>query len=271
MRPRAIVFDLYGEYFRYAGGAVRLGPLTELMGLFDVEPATVRVVMTRLRKDGWFDSDKSGREVTYRLNEKSWHLLDDGRRRIFDRAFDDWNRVWTQALLDGDGIDRDQRKRIETALTWFGFGNYAGAVWFSPHDNRKQLSEMLGGGDQLCVQFLQSSTAGLTVDRIIAERCWDLTDLGVDYQGFIDTYQPRMARYRRGMAGRDALIERMRLIQDYRRYPFRDPDLPEELLPPGWRGRLAHEVFVEAHELLREPAEDLVVSTIGVGLDDRDM
>ena len=27
MRPRALVFDLYGEHFRYTGGAAKLGPL----------------------------------------------------------------------------------------------------------------------------------------------------------------------------------------------------------------------------------------------------
>lgn len=267
MRPRAIVFDLYGEYFRYDGGAARLGHLTELLGIFGIEPATVRVAMTRLRKDGWFDSDKQGREVTYRLNEKSWHLLDDGRKRIFERSFDDWNRVWTQALVDIDGLDREDRKRIETALTWCGFGQYAGGPWFSPHDRRKQLSEMLPPGVDDRVSYLQSTTAGLTVDRVLAGRCWDLTDLGVDYRAFIDKYQPRLARYRRTMSGREALGERMQLVQDYRRYPFRDPDLPEALLPPGWRGRAAHDVFVEAHELLGPAATELVTAVTRGGVD----
>jgi phenylacetic acid degradation operon negative regulatory protein len=267
MRPRAIVFDLYGEYFRYSRGAVRLGPLTDLMGILGVEPATVRVVMTRLRKDGWFDSEKSGREVTYRLNEKSWHLLDDGRKRIFERASGDWSRVWTQALVDINGLDRRQHKRIETALTWCGFGNYAGEAWFSPHDRRRQLGEMLTGEDEQHIEYLQSSTAALTVDRLIAERCWELGELGTDYRRFIDDYRPRLARYRRGIAGRDALSERLRLIGDYRRYPFRDPDLPEQLLPPGWPGRQAHETFVEGHELLGAPAEELVASITGTPLD----
>src|SRR6266702_3651964 len=130
MRPRALVFDLYGEYFRYTGGGAKLGALTTLMGVFGVEPATVRVVMTRLRKEGWFDSEKSGREVSYLLNDKSWRLLDDGRTRIFGRHFDAWERGWTQALVDEAASDRDQRKRIDKALTWWGFGNYGGPVWF---------------------------------------------------------------------------------------------------------------------------------------------
>ncbi|WP_051162462.1 PaaX family transcriptional regulator [Nocardia brevicatena] len=264
MRPRALVFDLYGEYFRHTGGGAKLGTLTELMGLFGVEPATVRVAMTRLRRDGWFDSSKSGREVTYLLNDKSWRLLDDGRTRIFERHFGDWDRIWTQALVDEADAGRERHKRIVTALTWCGFGNYRESVWFSPHDRREQLREMLDGGD-LHVQFLQCTTTGLTADRLIADRCWDLRELDSDYQTFIERFRPKLARYRRGLAGPEALVERMELVQDYRRYPFRDPDLPEVLLPAGWRGRAAHEVFTEAHELLRAPAEQLVASRTETG------
>lgn len=47
----------------------------------------------------------------------------------------------------------------------------------------------------------------------------------------------------------------MRLTHGYRKFPFRDPDLPVELLPDGWAGRAAHEMFLQAHELLRAPAE----------------
>jgi phenylacetic acid degradation operon negative regulatory protein len=262
VRPRALVFDLYGEHFRYTGGAVKLGALSELMGVFGVEPATVRVVMTRLRKEGWFDSAKTGREVSYLLNDKSWRLLDDGRARIFGRHFDDWDRTWTQAMVDESGLDRGQRKRIEKALTWWGFGNYAGPVWFSPHDREKQLREMLAGDDELRLLFLRCNTAGLTSDRLLAERCWDLDDLDADYHRFIEEFRPRLARYRRGLGGAAALVESIMLIHDYRRYPFRDPDLPDMLLPAGWRGRIAHQVFTEAHDVLRPAAQAFVAAIV---------
>ncbi|WP_029116689.1 PaaX family transcriptional regulator C-terminal domain-containing protein [Mycobacterium sp. URHB0044] len=258
MRPRSIVFDLYGEYFRYRGGAAKLGVLTELLGVFGVEPATVRVVMTRLRREGWFDSERSGREVTYVLNDKSWRLLDDGRARIFERHQDTWDRTWTQALVEEQTSSREQRQRIEKALTWWGFGHGGGNSWFSPHDHRKNVSESLEGDDELQVIFLRSTSAAITTDRMLARRCWDLRGLGEDYQAFIEEYQPRLAGFRRGLSGPEALVERTALIQKYRHYPFRDPDLPEELLPAGWRGQVAHQTFLECHETLRAAAEELI-------------
>ncbi|SKG70342.1 PaaX domain-containing protein, C-domain [Mycobacteroides abscessus subsp. bolletii] len=265
MRPRSLVFDLYGEHFRYTGGAVKLGPLTQLMGVFGVEPATVRVVMTRLRKEGWFDSVKSGREVSYVLNDKSWRLLDDGRSRIFERHPDEWDRTWTQALVDEAGMDREQRKRIEKALTWWGFGSYGGPVWLSPHDREKQLREMLSGDDELRLQFLRCQTAGVLSDRTLADRCWNLEELDADYQLFIDEFRPQLARYRRAVSGPEALVQNITLIHSYRRYPFRDPDLPQPLLPARWRGRTAHQVFTEAHDILRESAATFVASVIEAG------
>lgn len=271
MRPRALVFDLYGEYFRYAGGAVGLGPLTSLMAVLGVEAPTVRVVMTRLRKEGWFDSDKSGREVTYRLNDKSWHLLDEGRTRIFERQPDEWTGNWTQALLDDAAVVRERRKRIEKALNWCGFGSYSNTVWFSPHDRAGLLQDMLADEDKEHIRLLSSRSTGLAADRLIAEECWDLGELDSDYRSFIEQFRPRLGRYRRGVSGDVALVERMQLIQEYRRYPFRDPDLPQALRPAGWCGREAHSVFMEAHELLRPAAEDFVAASTGSTLSTSNM
>jgi phenylacetic acid degradation operon negative regulatory protein len=93
---------------------------------------------------------------------------------------------------------------------------------------------------------------------MLARRCWDLSGLGQDYQLFIEEYQPRLAGFRRGLPGPEALVERTALIQKYRHYPFRDPDLPEELLPAGWRGQVAHQTFLECHDTLQAAAEGLI-------------
>ena len=37
-------------------------------------------------------------------------------------------------------------------------------------------------------------------------------------------------------------------------FPCKDPGLPVELLPPGWKGRQAHDLFLAGFGLLRAPA-----------------
>ncbi len=72
------MFDLFGDYLRYRGGTVRLRTLIELMGAFDVPEASVRVVVTRMRSEGWLQGTRSGREASYGLTDASWRLLDEG-------------------------------------------------------------------------------------------------------------------------------------------------------------------------------------------------
>ena len=98
--PRSLVFTLFGDYLRYCGrGEVPLTGLTRMLAQFDVDPGTTRVVMTRLRKEGWFESERNGREVTYLLSDKGWRLLDEGRERIFRRRDGRWNREWSMVIV----------------------------------------------------------------------------------------------------------------------------------------------------------------------------
>jgi phenylacetic acid degradation operon negative regulatory protein len=110
----------------------------------------------------------------------------------------------------------------------------------------------------------RSRSDGTGADRDIAARSWDLARLERDYTEFVQRYEGRLAGYRAGeVRGQNALTERMYLIHDYRMFPFRDPDLPPELVPSGWPGRQAHEMFLEAHGLLRGPAEAYVDELVG--------
>ena len=259
MKARPLVFDLFGDYLRYRGGEVRLRELVSLMASFDVAEPTARVAVTRLRKEGWLASRRTGRETVYSLTEAAWALLDEGRERIFHRAQGPWDGQWHMVLYSVPETERALREQLRKKLAWLGFGPLSAAVWLSPHDRTDLVREAFADEPAVRLDVFRSRTAGLAADRDIAARSWDLPGLDQAYDDWLATYRPRIADYRAGvLQGVDALVERMNLVHDYRRFPFRDPDLPPELLPPGWSGRAAHEVFLEAHGLLRGPAEACV-------------
>jgi phenylacetic acid degradation operon negative regulatory protein len=256
VKPRSIVFDLFGDYVRYRGGAVRLRTLTALMDCFGVNESTVRVVIARLKKEGWFDAQRDGRETVYTLNPKSLHLLDEGRDRIFNRVRADWDRHWHMVIYSVPESERGVREYIRKELAWLGFGPLAASTYISPHDRLQQVRENFADLPSVRLDMLRCESAGLTVDREMAARCWDLDTLNDDYRELLRTYRGRMPSYRAGtLTPREALVERMTLTYDYRKFPFRDPDLPIELLPAGWVGREAHEMFIEAHDVLGGLAE----------------
>ena len=62
MKQRSIVFDLFGEYIRYDGGEIGLRALVELFRPFGIGEDVVRVLMARLRKEGWFEASRAGRQ-----------------------------------------------------------------------------------------------------------------------------------------------------------------------------------------------------------------
>ena len=259
MKARSVVFDLFGDYLRYRGGEVRLRHLVALMGCFDVAEATVRVVAARLRREGWLTSRREGRETVYGLTEAAWKLLDEGRDRIFDRARGPWDGQWHMVMYSVPESERAVREQLRKKLAWLGFGPLASSVWVSPHYRAQLVRDAFADERAVRLDIFRSRSVGLDVDRDIAARAWDLRELDRAYAEVLRQYRPRLSAYRAGgVVGRHALAERMRLVHDYRRYPFRDPDLPLELLPEGWHGRQAHEVFMEAHGLLRSAAEGYV-------------
>jgi phenylacetic acid degradation operon negative regulatory protein len=256
MKARSLVFDLFGDYLRYRGGEARLRHLVSLMSCFDVPEATVRVVVTRLRKEGWLSSRREGRETVYGLTDAAWALLDEGRERIFGRAQGPWDGQWHMVIYSVPEAERGLREQLRKKLAWYGFGPLSAGVWLSPHDRGRLVREALADEPAVQLDIFRSRSAGTDSDRDIAGRSWDLEGLNQAYAELLESYRPRLAAYRAGeLQGADALVERMKLVHDYRRFPFRDPDLPPELLPEGWSGRRAHEVFLEAHSLLRGPAE----------------
>lgn len=263
MRPRSIVFDLFGDHLRYCGGRARTQALVDLLAGFDIGEPTARIVLSRLRKEGWFDIERDGRHVVYVLTEKSWRLLDDGRTRIFERSREPWDGQWRMVLYSSEEQDRPGRERLRKRLSWLGFARLTTASWVSPHDRMGQVEQALAEDSPLHLDLLTCRTQGRLADVDMVQRCWDLEGLGRDYTDFLARLQQLPTTEQlAGMPGQEALRLRIELVGAYRHFPFRDPDLPLELLPQDWPGLVAHESFVTAHEALAAPATAFVAEVL---------
>lgn len=255
-KPRALVFDLFGDSLRYHGGAARLQALTALLEVFGVGESTTRVVLARMRREGWFETRREGRLTVYSLTEAGWQLLDAGRARIFDRVRDSWDGQWRMVVYAVPERDRADRARLRRALAWLGFGPLAPATWVSPHPRLDGVATALAATPAVQLDLLTCRAGSPAADRLMAARCWDLDGLARDYRAFLhrlDGLPPASALA--VLPGEAALRRRIELVAAYRTFPFRDPDLPAELLPEDWPGRRAHEMFVAAHDALAGPAE----------------
>ncbi|PZP32798.1 MAG: phenylacetic acid-responsive transcriptional repressor [Kocuria rhizophila] len=263
-KPRALILDLFGDYLRYAGSEVRLADITELLAVFDIEAATVRVNLSRLRKEGWFTTRRVGRETVYSLTPHMLEILNEGRKRIFRRRDEGWEGRWTMAIYQVPESERAVREQLRKQLAWHGFSQLSPSTWLSPHDLISEVREIAAEYPLAKVDALWCGTGDLEEDRDLAARCWDLEQLGADYQQFIRTYAALDDEaVNAGKDGRTALIERMRIIGDFRRFPFRDPHLPLELQPEGWPSSEAYGLFGAIHRQLGPAATEFVSGIVG--------
>ncbi len=216
-----------------------------------------------MRREGWFETRREGRQTVYALTDTSWRLLDDGRTRIFDRQRGPWDGQWRMVIYGAAERDRADRDRLRRTLAWLGFGPLAPATWLSPHPRLDEVARAVASSATPTVDLLTCRAGSRAADRGMAARCWDLDGLGRDYAAFVDRLAAlapagTLAR----LPGAEALRLRIELVSAYRVFPFRDPDLPAELLPEGWPGRQAHELFLAAHDALAGPADGFVTDVL---------
>lgn len=261
--PRSLVLNLFGDYLRYAGGEVKLGELTELMMAFGVEPATIRVSMSRLKKEGWFTTRRDGRETVYALSDHMLDVLIQGRARIFRRREEPWAGRWTMVIYQVPESERAVREQLRKQLAWTGFGQLSPSTWLAPHDLSREAKELASEYEIARMDILWCGSDDAEAARDLAARCWDLDALGRDYRNFLNTYAH--LDNERGNSSKDgqlALVERTGITDDFRRFPFRDPELPHELQPEDWPGPAAFSLFSRVHEQLRPQANTYVESVI---------
>ena len=150
-----------------------------------------------------------------------------------------------------------------------GFGPLTTATWISPHDLTDEVSEL---ADKLkiqpYIQIFQTRIKNSNDPAEIVARCWDLQKIHKRYSTFIKEYRKKMVDHQTRIdegeiiESSEYFVQRFKLIDDYRRLPYLDPDLPEELLPKNWLRSEAMDLFDQYHGMLTEKANQYFDSVL---------
>ncbi|MGI9004634.1 MAG: PaaX family transcriptional regulator [Streptosporangiaceae bacterium] len=251
---RSLLLTVLGEFVRPAGEPAWTAALVGALGLLGVAEKAARQALARTAAEGWIASSRHGRLAQWELTPAGTRLLSDGADRIYSlgQGGPAWDGRWLVLLTGGPDAGRDRRQQLRTRLTWAGFGALPGGVWISPDPGRAAeasaiLADLGLAGD--CMSFVaRYGDAG--DPRDVVSRAWDLRALGADYAGFIAAFAAAEP------AGDDAtLAAQTMLVHRWRQFPFADPRLPADLLPGGWPGRQAAEVFRSRHQRWQPAAQ----------------
>jgi len=257
------MLTLYGDYMLDFREEVGIGSLITLFGNFGLSGQAVRSAVSRMCHSGLLQARSDGRKSYYSLTPGGHSLLSRGAQRIFVRKDTSWDGTWNIVTYSIPERERKLRDTLRRELTWLGFGTLAGATMISPYDLTKEvveLTEKLGVTEH--IRIFRARQQVFNDARKIVSTCWDLARIGEMYAGFIDKYRPGLENWLQKLQDGERIetseyfVERFVLIHEYRKLPFYDPDLPEELLPEGWLRPEAAALFQEYHDLLTEKATE---------------
>jgi phenylacetic acid degradation operon negative regulatory protein len=259
-RPKSLILDLYGAYVRRLGGWIAVSNLITLMGQLGVDEQAVRSAVSRMTRRGLLVQQSSRGVRGYRLTEEAQRIVAEGDRRIFSTMEPaDLDDGWIIVAFSVPEEERDRRHVLRSRLTWMGFGMVANGVWMAPRRILPELRDTVRRlGFERYVDVFDGVYQGFEDLQELVRRCWDLDGLRAMYRQFLAECAPVRAW---ASATADPSRDQRRAFVDYtftldrwRRFPYLDPGLPAELLPEGWEGRAAAELFFELRERLERPA-----------------
>jgi phenylacetic acid degradation operon negative regulatory protein len=260
LRPRSMLFTLYGDYAVPRNADVRLGGLVRIGHALGLTEVAVRSAVARLAGEGWMSARRDGNRASYALSTAGLALIEEGTERIYRPRTQSWDGMWCILNYSIPEANRSLRDRIRKRLAWLGFGPMGGGAYVSPRDVSAQALELVREfGVETYSRIFMGRLTGPGDDAGLARQCWDLRQIADRYSRFIAHYDPlerrdRAAKSRKALADQSAFVMRFALTHDFRRFPFIDPDLPKHLLPKGWAGTRARRLFESYGELLRDGA-----------------
>ncbi len=263
-RLRHLIITVYGLYARHDGGWLSVATLVRLLADLGIDESAVRSAISRLKRRGILQSQRCGGSAGYQLSAEALAILREGDARIFRRRRATPADGWVLAVFSVPESERHRRHVLRSELTRLGFGMVAPGVWIVPAHPQDTTAETLRrlGLDAYADLFRADHLAfGDPAAKI--RRWWDLDELERQYASFIRAHRHWEEVFGTGPpGGQEAFAGYVRVLTDWRRLPYLDPGLPAELLPDGWVGIRAADLFFAVRALLEEPAQAYVQSAI---------
>ncbi len=270
VRTQFLIFTLFGEYVRPRGGSIWTSDILSLLDTLEVGERATRTALSRMSQRGWLSASKQGRHSQYSLTEQGWTLLEQGEQRIFERPFTNWDGEWHLVVYSLPEKIRQLRRSLRQSLVWLGYASLAPGAWISPRNQKKEVESLCKElSVEKYVELFSGKHPGHTSDQELIARCWDLTGLETQYQGFITSYNQEhltlQSTNKKNIEPENAFQRRFWLTHNFQSFPLKDPNLPTTLLPTDWAGTTARKLFNDYRSLLEPYANKFVDEIIKNG------
>jgi phenylacetic acid degradation operon negative regulatory protein len=248
MRPptrrsaKALLLTSLGEFVLPRGGSAWTATLVEALAAVGVAERSARQALARLKDQGLIEPERHGRRTRWNLSAAGHHLLNVGSERIYQFGADQdaWDRHWLVVHSPVPEEQRAKRHQLRGQLEFAGFGFLGAGLAVSPHVDREEAAnEVLRDlGLVTTAVVFRAEVGSLLEPEELLRRAWDLEAIAARYRDFVAAF----AALAPGDA-RETFAALVTLVDEWRRFPFGDPEIPGDLLPDTWPGRRARQLF----------------------------
>lgn len=250
-RPNSFIFTVFGDFVRGYGDAIWVGSLVRLMAEFGLSEQAVRAALSRMSRQGWLESSRTGSRSFYSPTPLGKRRVEEISKRIYVAPQVAWDGKWRMLSYTIPESKRELRDRLRKDLTVLGLGPLSASLWISPRDVTGVVRDAVHALDlDERVDVFTAQYEGPLSDAELVRKCWDLDAIGRAYEEFVAHY----SGYTRALSDTQAFVTRIWLVHDFRKFAYIDPGLPAALLPADWPGTRAGALFREFYAALRPGA-----------------
>lgn len=276
LQHQNLLVTLYGLYGDYAGGAFPVSVIVEMFDALGIKSQAIRSTISRLKTRGFLINQRTDNESQYLLSEEIMDNFRKDDQRIFAPSRSGTEDALVLAIFSVPESKRNRRYELRSELASLGFGMVAAGVAVGPQFAFEQAQARLESrGLSQYVEYFAAHYMSPDEIRKKVAQWWDLEALDQQYTDFLQLYVGRLGGLQQQLStfsgGNDDEIELARkafafyvpMLTLWRRFPYRDPNLPFEYLPDGWKAPQAKKTFLALHELLAPHAENYARRLLG--------
>lgn len=215
-----------------------MAALVRMLASLDISGPAVRTAISRMVNQGWLTPIRLEQGAGYRLTARAEHRLADAANRIYRSGIAPWDSRWHLLVVDHISL-RTVRQRVAGGLSYLGYALLHDGTWISPRPSAEV--DLLLANEGVRAQRFCADHDGDPAS--LAATAWDLEGLGRSYRRWLDEAEQLVGDASVEYPDQQAFVIRSRLVHEWRKFLFRDPGLPHELLPARWPGDLAAEFF----------------------------
>jgi phenylacetic acid degradation operon negative regulatory protein len=264
-RTSTIIFTLFDAFITPRAGEISVRGLVHLLKPLGFSENAIRLVLSRMTKQGFVRSCRSGRVSYYSLTTRGSAAVESGKKSTSEMETKKWDRTWYFVVYTVPEQKRNIRDSLRTVLKGLGYGSLGGSLWVSPYGFTPILGEQVKKLHAAkYVETFRARYTGSSDLPLLAGRIWDIQGLSERYGAFMKKYQQIHDEFtikiNKGISVEPArcFAERFRVATEYIDIALDDPMLPKDMLPVEWIGRQAKELAHDVKVLLKDRADEYV-------------